>query len=516
MGFCCTFALGFWRTAINIGVSNNNQIQTKNLTTMKKLFFLASTLLVAGTMSVSARVYVQTANEADPRWTVSLGDNDKLITFTSVADLPTTECKEMWFAAGTYAFDTTFVIMQYDAVLAGGFKGTETSLEEREMLEDGEEWDFAHETILDGGNNVKMLPDNNRRTSFDGLTMQNFRSASNASIVQLRSSADKTPSVKKCKLLNNVAANQGGAFQIYQGSVTFEGCYFDGNTGKQGGAVFANNAADYTLTIHGCYFKGNKAVGSMGGAVHAQNAGKLVVEGCFFESNTADVDYGAALSNNATNESSLVFNNVFVNNEAAESKCVVLMNKGNFYYNTVIESTGNALWAKEGNVKNNVFWATTMEKARVSLGNPNASVMPTAVTNNAGVKAWAEDADATNIVISLNNKPVEGDAEGTKYAYFADPENHEFDLQEGSALVKAGVAIETITTDIDGERRKTADIGAYAYDGTGTAVENIAKPALDIRAALQAGEVYNVLGQRVSDIQAGNIYIVSGQKMLVR
>lgn len=485
---------------------------------MKKLFFLASALLLTSTMSVSARVYVQTANEADPRWTVTLGENDKLITFTSVADLPTTECKEIWFAAGTYVFNATFAIAQYDAVLAGGFKGTETSLDQREWVEDGEAWEFAHETILDGGNNVKMLPDN-KRTSFDGLTMQNFKSTANASITQLRSSGENTPSVKNCKLLNDTAANQGGAFQIYQGSVTFEGCYFEGNTGKQGGAVYANNAADYTLTIRGCYFKNNVASmlnNNAGGAVHAQNAGRLIVEGCFFESNAADSDNGGALSNNTNNETSLVFNNVFVNNKAVDGKCVILMNKGDFYYNTVIESTGTALWAKEGNVKNNVFWATTAEKARVSLGDPNASVMPTAVTNNAGVNAWKEGADATNIVISLNNKPAEGDAEGTKYAYFADPDNHDFALQEGSALIKAGVAIETITTDIDGEQRKTADIGAYAYDGTGTAVENIAKPAVDIRAALQAGEVYNILGQRVSDISAGNIYIVSGQKMLVR
>ncbi len=183
---------------------------------------------------------------------------------------------------------------------------------------------------------------------------------------------------------------------------------------------------------------------------------------------------------------------------------------GDFYYNTIVESYGDALWQKAGNVKNNVFYATTLAKAHANI--ETAAVY----TNNAGVQAWAEGADETNIVISLNNKPAEGDAEGTKYAYFADPENHEFDLQEGSALVKAGVAIETITTDIDGEQRKTADIGAYAYDGTETAVENIAKPAVDIRAALEAGEVYNILGQRVGDIQAGNIYIVSGQKMLVR
>lgn len=487
---------------------------------MKKLFFLASALLLMSTMSLSARVYVQTANEADPRWTVSLGDNDKLITFTSVADLPTTECKEIWFAGGTYVFDKTFAITQYDAVLAGGFKGTETSLDEREMVTDGEAWDFIHETILDGGGQVKLFADS-KRTSFDGLTMRGSVNKDgnvnqgNAGICRMASSETYTPFVKNCKCFDNSSIKQGGCFQMYNASVLIENCYFDGNAALQGGALYAGGTGDWV--IRGCYFKNNNASGTSnaGGAIHVQNAGTASVTGCMFENNTANnKGQGAALSMANSSTETLVANNVFVNNIANDEdgarKCVVLMSAGSFYYNTIIESAGTALWQIAGNCKNNVFWATTAEKARVSL----AEVV--VATNNAGVKAWAADADATNIVISLNNKPVDGDAEGTKYAYFADPENHDFDLQEGSALVKAGVAIETITTDIDGEERKNADIGAYAYDGTGTAVENIAKPAVDIRAALQAGEVYNILGQRVSDIQPGNIYIVSGQKMLVR
>ena len=485
---------------------------------MKKLFFLASALLLMSTMSLSARVYVQTANEADPRWTVSLGDNDKLITFTSVADLPVTECKEIWFAGGTYVFDKTFAIAQIDAVLAGGFSGTETSLDERQLLEDGEAWEFIHETIIDGGGNVKLFADS-KRTSFDGLTMKNASVSGNGSICRLANGTDNDGGehasfVKNCKCISNKATGQGGCFTMFSLDetvtlpITIENCYFEGNEGDQGGAVYANlNVCE--LLVRGCAFISNKATTKTGGAVHVQKDGKLTLTNCIFEGNIGSSN-GAALSNNASNAESLVANNLFVSNQNTSSKDVILMATGNFYYNTVVDCISGYYWQKAGNCKNNVFWATAAEKARVTLVNG------VVYTNNAGVNAWAADADATNIVISLNNKPVEGDAEGTKYAYFVDPENHDFDLQEGSALVKAGVAIETITTDIDGEERKNADIGAYAYDGTGTAVENIAKPAVDIRAALQAGEVYNILGQRVSDIQAGNIYIVSGQKMLVR
>lgn len=501
---------------------------------MKKLFFLASALLVAGTMSVSARTYVQTGKEGDPKWDTNvIGADATVITFSSVADLPKTGEKEIWFAGGTYVFDATFSMEQYGMLLAGGFKGTETALEQREWVEDGEAWDFVNETVLDGQEDVKLFVDT-KHTSFDGLTMQGSYSTSNAGICRLSSSPDVMSVVRNCKCLNNEASNQGGCFQVYNSSVLVENSYFEGNIGKQGGALYINATAEtYELTVRGCYFKGNEALhtGDAGGAVHAQGSPKLTVTGCMFEGNTASKKgQSSAISCVSSNAASLVANNVFVDNvgtyletentneETGETtisytrKCAVTVVAGDVYYNTFVNNLGGALWSKGGNVKNNVFWAAESEKARVSL---DAAVVPNA-TNNAGVNVWAEGADASNIIISMNNTPAVGDEEGTLYAYFTDPENHDFDLQAGSALIKAGVAIETITTDIDGEERKNADIGAYAYDGTGTAVENIAKPAVDIRAALQAGEVYNILGQRVSDIQPGNIYIVSGQKMLVR
>ena len=44
---------------------------------MKKLFFLAGALLCGVISASAARVYVQTGEEGDPTWTITLGANDK-------------------------------------------------------------------------------------------------------------------------------------------------------------------------------------------------------------------------------------------------------------------------------------------------------------------------------------------------------------------------------------------------------------------------------------------------------
>ena len=485
---------------------------------MKKIFFLASALLLSA-ISVNARVYVQTANENDPKWnTAIIGENAKVITFTSVADLPTTGEKEIWFAAGTYTFDAAFNIAQYDAVMAGGFQGTETSLEQREMIAGGKAYDFAYETILHGLGTSRLIHNdaNKYRTSFDGLTMSGFAFEGSGAIASLKGTAANVVAVRNCKCLDNKATD-GGSFHLYNGCAVIENCYFEGNIAtRQGGAIYSNISSQ-ELVIRNCCFINNEAQisdNNAGGAVHFQNAGTLQVAGCWFEGNTApNLGQGAALSNNGKNTANVVANNVFVNNVAnvEGGKCVVLMEHGMFYYNTLVENEGGAaLWQKAGICKNNVFWATDLEKARHSLGEG------TVYTHNAGVRTWAEGADASNIVISTSNTLMVGDVEGTLYANFVNPEAKNFALAQGSALIGRGEAIEGITTDILGAARKTADMGAYAFDGTSTGVENTAAEPVDIRAALEAGEVYTLLGQRVSEVKAGNIYIVGGHTVLVR
>lgn len=483
---------------------------------MKKFFFLASVLMLSATC-LNARTYVQTGKEGDPQWDKSIiGEDANVVTFTTVADLNALqktsdgvivegEAEALWFAGGTYVFESSLKMSKLTFV--GGFKGTETSLEERELGTSGKPYDFKYETILDGQGTVQLIFDT-QANSLDGLTLTNSNRTGNGGICRLSPNAV----VKNCKALNNVATGQGGAFMTYNAAATYENCYFEGNKGGIGGALYTS-ATSGDVVIRGCAFVNNETTNQWGN-VCMLGAIKLTITNCIFSGNTFSGDgtnkHGAALAFNGTNEESLVANNLFVSNENTKEESVILVATGDFLYNTVIDMKGGAFWQKAGNCKNNVFYAATAKNATVSFSEG------VVYTNNAGVNAWKEGADETNIVISLNNKPAEGDAEGTKYAYFADPDNHDFSLQAGSALINAGVAIETITTDIIGEQRKNADIGAYAYNASETAVENTAKPAMDIRAALEAGEVYNILGQRVSDISAGNIYIVSGQKMLVR
>ena len=479
---------------------------------MKKLFFLASALLCGAISASAARVYVQTGEEGDPTWTITLGEKDKLVNLNKegVKALPKTGLKEFWFAAGTYKIDTTFMLEQYDATFMGGFAGTETDASQRVMKDGGKPWEFANPTILDGGNAVRLINDASRRPNFDGLTLQNFKSTANGGVFQIRNGANLKQTVKNCQFLNDSAANQGGAIQVYSGNALIEGCYFAHNGASQGGAIYANNTMG--ITIKNCTFEGNTAViaSNAGGAIHVQNSGNDTIVGCTFIGNDAPNGQGGALSLANSGTATFAANNVFANNSGKQS-IILLTGTQGFYYNTVYNCTGKAIYvAGNATVKNNVFWGETADNAVFEV---KADITPT-YTNNAGLK-WAEGADASNIVLEPANT---GSEEGKLYPVFADPENGDFNLGKGSALIGKGVVIEGITTDIEGVTRTSLDLGAYAYvEGkVPTAVENTEKAPIDIQAALQAGEVYNLLGQRVGELQAGNIYIVGGQKVLMR
>ena len=284
---------------------------------MKKLFFLASALLCGVISANAARVYVQTGEEGDPTWKITLGANDKLVNLNKdgVKALPKTGLKEFWFAAGTYNIDTTFMLEQYDAIFMGGFAGTETNASQRMKKDGGKSWEFANPTILDGGNAVRLINDDKRRPNFDGLTLQNFKSTANAGVFQIRNGEKFKQTVKDCQFLNDSAANQGGAIQVYEGNAHIEGCYFAHNGANQGGAIYANNKT-FGITIKNCTFEGNTAIikGNAGGAIHVQNSGNDTIVGCTFIGNDAPNGQGGALSMANTGTATFAANNVFVNN----------------------------------------------------------------------------------------------------------------------------------------------------------------------------------------------------------
>ncbi len=321
--------------------------------------------------------------------------------------------------------------------------------------------------------------------------------------------------VQGCRFLNDTAANQGGAIQLFGASATISDCYFEGNAAKQGGAVYVNNnAATYEVVISNCLFHANQAGGSAnaGGAIHAQNAGLVTIKDCYFSENKVTADNnGTAVSFAGTNEANTIQNCLFYANKG--KRPAVYMTAGNFYYNTVVENEGGAMFATKGKFTNNVFWATEQAKASMWV-----DTVTCVFDHNAAILSLTGDggkAVVTNhIVLSTENTGSEADV---NYPKFVNVEKGEFAMQKGSALIAKGITIEGITTDLVGKTRTQADLGAFAYiEDSTTAIDNARPTAVDIEAALRAGEVYNLLGQRVGELKVGNVYIVQGMKVLAK
>lgn len=495
---------------------------------MKKLFFLASALL-CGVISASAVDYlVQTGKEGDAVWTDAAintiktkgSPNVKVISFDTVkiANLPTTG--EFWFAAGTYDFTESYD-MKANTKLIGGFAGTETYATAPQK-QNNKPYDYVNPTILNvvqssETSTIRLFKNNEGLTGvvLTGLTIQNSKQTGNGGVYK----PVKGNQIKYCTFKNNSATGQGGALLLYNQEVTIEGCLFEGNTAQQGGAIYCagnNNKELRNCDFIGNYISGNKTGTHTGGAIYKQNDGNLTVSGCYFKANNSP--------NNGSTIALTGLNTTLVNNVVYDSKtkiAIYIYNLANvkIYHNSIIENEQGGLYtssSKQGAVsidlKNNVFWGTTATTGKCAVANAKGFMGNNAFVQNMSGSDTLAIAD--NIKLELTNTGNEGKL----YPVFADPENGDFNIGEGSALIGEGVAIDGITTDIEGVTRTSLDLGAYAYvEGkVPTAFENTEKAPLDIQAALQAGEVYNLLGQRVGELQAGNIYIVGGQKVLMQ
>lgn len=490
---------------------------------MKKLFFLASALL-CGVISASAVDYlVQTGKEGDGKWTEDAikalnVTTDKVIDLSKGGTLPTTG--EIWFAAGEYEFTAQYAITN-GAKLYGGFAGTETNTT-RALNESKKPYDFANPTIFnvkqpETGNKVKIFPDKVQTFVLNGICIQNSVGTEAAGVISLYSGSQ----VLNCTFKNCSSTKQGGALLVYNANATIIGCLFEGNSAKQGGAIHIGdgNSTEYTITIDKCDFLNNSIItdGNAGGAINKQNDKQTVlISNCNFIGNDAPKN-GATFSIDGI--STTTISNSLITGSKTKT-AIYVPGSLNLYYCTVVENAAGAIYVNNinkanavVNIKNNVFWATTAAAANCALGNAKGTA-----TNNASLQNWTGSTNlsvADNIKLELTNTGNEGKL----YPVFADPENGDFNIGEGSALIGKGVAIEGITTDITGKNRETLDLGAYEHisgEDIGSAVENTEKAPLDIQAALQAGEVYNLLGQRVGELQAGNIYIVGGQKVLMQ
>jgi hypothetical protein len=414
----------------------------------------------------------------------------------------------VWIAAGTYhvyeSATSDTLLLKPGVQLYGGFEGTETSLDQRDIE--------ANPTVLDGasesddGLRVLHVVTAATGTRIDGLTITHGRAdgeeeggrgggvfslaseglevsgclfSANEAALQGSAvyAAGGSVSIEDTAFTGNSCTTLGGALGAFQSEVLVQGCDFSGNTGVYGGAirfhdleavvartVFSNNtttefnagvyAYGVSLQLRECGFEQNEA-DWQGGAVGLYEGSDAMIESCSFTGSTATVSGAMIVSDSDAS----IINSVFDSNSAQEGGALGVYDGSTV---TVTNSTffGNA--ASSG-----ARWFIVVESA-VEVSNSIAwgSVQPTVYS-----------VDGTySITYSLAaGQSGSGDIGGDPL--FVDPDNGDFRLQSGSPCIDAADGDAAPSLDLDGNPRTDdpetpntgcgtpayVDMGAFEY-----------------------------------------------------
>lgn len=411
-------------------------------------------------------------------------------------------------------------------------------------------------------NNIKYCTFKNNSTTGDGGAILVYNSnatiegclfegnkATNGGAIRIGgTTTGLTATIKDCDFKNNEAtdaSNGGGAISKVQDiTLKANGCTFDGNKAIKGGALLINTTKD--AFVKNCNFANNVATAS-GGALYLVGTDTIIIDACKMFLNAAK--QGSAIYDDAS-QVSVITNNVIYNNGAD-------IEKSNFYpavtYIKPLLFANNTICFNYGRVNvvsnvakavvaNNIVWGNKVQANGSTDETPlftSASFNFAKITEGTGctvsnnfTQNEIKQTNENKIVINNNVAIVEanmgfeaptdtfGVVPAERTAKYEKVLNANFALTSGSEFIDRGMDLALVTTDILGTARVAGkyDVGAYEFvgGGVGSAFENTEKAPLDIQAALQAGEVYNLLGQRVGELQAGNIYIVGGQKVLMQ
>lgn len=289
-------------------------------TTMRTLIWALSMLLLLpfGMQAQKVRYVKAGASGDGSSWSNASGDIQTMIDQSASGD-------EVWIASGTYrptrliksSKKNSRAFQLKDGVsLIGGFEGTETAKTDRRLKDGGRPYEFVHETILSGDDDVKdtwtrvIAPGSSYRyvweiegnknnanhvlyggkkvvfndpTEISGLTIE----GGNADTWNVQSQgaglmAAGNVQVKKCIFRHNYAfTGVEGAVDFLGGAVSLtdgngkslvEDCLFDENMSlmtnlsSYGGGLYIDNG-----TVKNCHFRGCVS-GDFGGAIYAKNS----------------------------------------------------------------------------------------------------------------------------------------------------------------------------------------------------------------------------------------------------
>lgn len=211
--------------------------------------------------------------------------------------------EELWVAQGTYQAPSPGSFSFREAITYyGGFAGTETSLDQRDIQ--------AHPTILSSASTAAPIikcQNLTPATRLDGFVIQGGNTSSGGGMYNQNSS----PTLANCSFQNNTASqNGGGLFNDETSHPILLNCSFSGNKAGNGGAIYISSSS--SLTITGTSFSQNTA--TVGGGALFSDSSNPMLTGCNFTQNMANKG-GAIYTNNVGGPT--LINTQFIRNAAA-------------------------------------------------------------------------------------------------------------------------------------------------------------------------------------------------------
>jgi hypothetical protein len=282
---------------------------------------------------------------------------------------------EIWVAASTYTrqgADPTVLALKADVAVWGGFAGTETDRNARDPI--------ANPTVLDGEGNVLHVVTGNSGAILSGFNITGGNadggSPDDSGGGMLNNSVSGLV-VHDCVFDANSAAHQGGGMANVDATVTVADCVFENNAAGSGGGGMSNQNADTYITqshfisnsetgggfagglttaagtpiVENCTFTGN--TGYNGGALYADSGGLSLINSVFYD-NYAEVYGGVMLTGGA---------------DVSIINCTMTENVGNMY--------GGALSSFGGHfsIVNSILWDNTAPLgAEIHAGATTATV----------------------------------------------------------------------------------------------------------------------------------------------
>ncbi len=227
---------------------------------------------------------------------------------------------EIWVAAGTYRPPTGGFIVPTGMKLYGGFAGTETTVEQRNIA--------ANPTLLAATNqaptqHILSLTSTAAGTIVDGFVVSRG-TGSGAAIGGGILVAFGSATIRNCTFSDNTSGSGAGAFA--QGAiVSFTDCVFSANIAQTGDGGAVGTGGVGTLNLTRCRFNLNIAreIGAntgRGGAVFVAPGYTANINACVFDGNAANNNVrlvrteGGAIANNSLNTN--IRNSTFIRNVA--------------------------------------------------------------------------------------------------------------------------------------------------------------------------------------------------------